>query len=285
MARNSGGTYSLPSSPVITGTPIAAARQNSLESDLATELTDSLDRSGKGGMLAPLRVPDGTVAAPSMAFTGETGSGLYRIGAADVALSVNGTKRQEWTSTGALITGTLGVSGVASETTANSSLSLKGNRDAADTGTDVVLGSIATRSNGNLVDIQNNGSSKASVDYTGILTAAGLVLPIATITRPSIAGTWVNGAGDLAFGYWKDSENIVHLVGTANWKTGASTTIVTLPSGFRPKASRTFPNAVFNTSAYVFGAVVVGSGGAVAIQSSTNNYDYYFDGITFLGEQ
>lgn len=108
-ARNSSGTYSLPYSPVVSGTAISSTRQNGLESDIAAELTDSLSRSGKGGMTAPLRVADGTVSLPSFSFTNETGSGLYRNAANDLRLTISGTFRQRWNTTGSLINGTLGL--------------------------------------------------------------------------------------------------------------------------------------------------------------------------------
>jgi hypothetical protein len=55
MPRDSSGTYTpSPASPFVTGTPIAATTANARAADLATEITDSLSRSGKGGMTAPL---------------------------------------------------------------------------------------------------------------------------------------------------------------------------------------------------------------------------------------
>ena len=81
MARNSGGTYSLPAgNPVVTGTTISSTTHNNTLADIATEITNSLDRSGKGGMLAPLALPNGTNSAPSLAFSTETNTGLYRAG-------------------------------------------------------------------------------------------------------------------------------------------------------------------------------------------------------------
>ena len=92
-ARNSSGTYSLPYSAFVPGTTISAPIMNSTLSDIGTELSDSLSRSGKGGMTAPFRVPDGTVAAPALSFTNETSSGVYRIGASNVGIAVAGSKR------------------------------------------------------------------------------------------------------------------------------------------------------------------------------------------------
>jgi len=79
MPRNAAGAYSLPLPPVVTGTTIAATFENSTDADIATELTNSLDRNGRGGMLAPFKIADGTVSAPGMAFTQDPDNGIYRI--------------------------------------------------------------------------------------------------------------------------------------------------------------------------------------------------------------
>jgi hypothetical protein len=96
-ARNSAGTYSLPSGqPVVAGTTITASTHNTLASDIASELTNSLDRQGRGAMLAALQGYAGTQAAPGFTFTSDTDSGLYRAGAGDVRMSVNNTYVQRW---------------------------------------------------------------------------------------------------------------------------------------------------------------------------------------------
>jgi hypothetical protein len=97
MPRNAAGTYTLPLPPVVTDTTITTNFENSTDNDLAAEITNSLDRNGRGGMLAPFKIFDGTQAAPGLAFTLEPGTGLYRIGAGDVGLSITGTKVMEWT--------------------------------------------------------------------------------------------------------------------------------------------------------------------------------------------
>ena len=112
MARNSGGTYSLPAgNPVVSGTPIASTWANTLTGDISTEITNSLERNGKGGMLAPLRGVDGTVAAPSFSFTNETGSGWFRESAGVIKAAILGTYRLLLNATGLQINGTLTVSG------------------------------------------------------------------------------------------------------------------------------------------------------------------------------
>lgn len=89
-SRNSTGTYSLPAgNPVVTGTTISTSWANGTLGDLATETTNSLDRNGRGAMLAPLQLSNGTSAAPSMTFGADTASGWYRKGAGDFAFQAN----------------------------------------------------------------------------------------------------------------------------------------------------------------------------------------------------
>jgi hypothetical protein len=101
MSRNSSGTYSLPAgNPVVSGTVISSSWGNSTLSDIATALTDSLSRSGLGGMTAPLLLPDGTAGLPAIAFTLDPNTGLYRIGADNLGFATAGTLRGNVNSTG-----------------------------------------------------------------------------------------------------------------------------------------------------------------------------------------
>lgn len=78
MPRNSSGVYSLPNPPVVPDTIISSTDENTTRADMETELTSSLDRSGRGGMLAALRGIDGIINVPSYSWTSETTSGWYR---------------------------------------------------------------------------------------------------------------------------------------------------------------------------------------------------------------
>jgi hypothetical protein len=99
--RNSAGTYSLATgNPVVTGTTISTTWANNTLSDIATEMTNSLDRNGRGGMLAQFASVDGTQAAPGIAFVNETGTGFYRAGTSDMRMCVNGTPKAGLNSTG-----------------------------------------------------------------------------------------------------------------------------------------------------------------------------------------
>jgi hypothetical protein len=82
MPRNSSGVYTLPASnPVVPFTTIATSWANPTLSDIAGEITNSLDRNGRGGMLAPFRVFDGTISQPGLAFINETNLGFWRSAA------------------------------------------------------------------------------------------------------------------------------------------------------------------------------------------------------------
>jgi hypothetical protein len=88
MSRAAGGAYTLPAgNPVVTGTIISSTWGNTTLADIATALTDSLSRSGLGGMTAVLLGTDGAVGAPAYSFTNEPTTGFYRVGAGDVRFS------------------------------------------------------------------------------------------------------------------------------------------------------------------------------------------------------
>lgn len=93
MPRNSSGNYTLPSAinPVVANTTITASWANLTLTDVAQAVTDSLDRQGRGSMLAPLKLANGTESAPALTFASESNSGLYRASAGDFRLSVAGS--------------------------------------------------------------------------------------------------------------------------------------------------------------------------------------------------
>ena len=101
MPRNATGGYTLPAgNPVVTGTLISAGWANPTMADIQLALTDSLSRSGNGGMLAPFKVPDGSNINPSLSFVNEATSGIYRFGANDIRMAVGTTDRMRWQGAG-----------------------------------------------------------------------------------------------------------------------------------------------------------------------------------------
>ena len=101
MPRDSAGNYSLPAgNPVSSGEVISATWANTTMSDLGDAVAASLDRYGRGGMLAPFAFSDGSVTAPGAAWSNEPTSGFYRASYGDIRVTVIGTDRQRWTDTG-----------------------------------------------------------------------------------------------------------------------------------------------------------------------------------------
>jgi hypothetical protein len=117
-SRSSSGTYTLPSgNPVSTGQTITSTLWNNTHSDLATEVTNSLDRGGRGAMTAPLQVVAGTVTAPGLTFATETNSGLYRAATNDIRFGVAATNVQRWSTSGSTFPLACTVQGGATVTT------------------------------------------------------------------------------------------------------------------------------------------------------------------------
>ena len=99
MPRNVSGTYSLPLPPVVANTVIQSAWANTTTDDIAQGITDSLDRNGRGGMITPFRLVDGSELQPAFAFSSETGTGLWRESPGLMAVSVMGVKVASWSGT------------------------------------------------------------------------------------------------------------------------------------------------------------------------------------------
>ncbi len=98
MPRDSGGTYTLPAgNPVVSGTTIDATWANPTMSDIETVLTDSLSRSGDGGMLVPFLNTDGTVTLPGISWVTQPNMGYYRFGLDEMRISVGGVDKARFT--------------------------------------------------------------------------------------------------------------------------------------------------------------------------------------------
>lgn len=198
MPRNSSGTYTLPSgNPVVSGTVIESTWANSTLGDLASAITDSLSRSGEGGMTAPLRVLDGTVSIPGLGFANETGSGLYRAAAGDVGLAVLGSRILRLQAAGASVTGTLGVSGATT---------LSGTLDVTGVAT-LTANPVLSAGTANGVPYLNGSkslTSGSSLVFDGSKLGIGTASPYSTLDvgttgAQSLTSLFTTGVDDLKF--------------------------------------------------------------------------------------
>lgn len=93
MARNISGIMTLVAgNPVVSGTDIEADWANTTLADVANEITDSLSRSGRGGMLAQFKAFAGTQTAPGWSWSLEPRSGIYRAGTGDFRFVIDGVE-------------------------------------------------------------------------------------------------------------------------------------------------------------------------------------------------
>jgi microcystin-dependent protein len=106
MARNGSGTYTKVNT-FVSGNSITAAGHNQNWDDIASEITNSVAADGQTSMTGPLKASSGTAAAPGLTFASDPDSGLYRIGANNVGVAVNGSKVMDVATTGLTVTGTV----------------------------------------------------------------------------------------------------------------------------------------------------------------------------------
>jgi hypothetical protein len=237
-ARNSSGTYSLPAgNPVVTGTTISSTWANNTLNDIKTEITNSLDRQGRGAMLAPLQIVSGTAAAPGLTGSAEPSSGLYRNAAGDWRFSVLTVPVMKWAS--ALVT-TLVPLTVTGRTTTT---------DLTVTGTSDALAVVSTTANLRGLSATGNGSGAGINAFGGTTSGRGI----------SASGGAPNGVGINAQGAGT-GDGIV-ATGGASAGRGISATGGTGGIGVSALGNGSSPG-VNSTGGATSGTGVIGTGGA-----------------------
>jgi hypothetical protein len=243
MPRNSSGVYTLPSgNPVIPGTTIDAAWANDTMEDMANELTNSLSRTGAGGMLAPFRIADGLVTGPGLSYLNETNTGLYRSGAGSTWMAVLGVNTAQFSTVGltipvgkaltaqgnASVGGTFSVAGAA---TLASTLAVTG----ALTATGGVLGNVTAASG---TSTFNNVTINGNLDMD-----AGSSGTITNLPNPTNSGDAANKA-------YVDAQDALRLALTGGTMTGAiamsnnKVTGVATPTADQDAANKAYVDSV-----------------------------------------
>jgi hypothetical protein len=204
-ARNSSGTYSLPTgNPVVSRTAITTTWANTTLADIGSELTNSLDRQGRGAMAAPLKLSNGTSSAPGLTFNSETTSGLYRAGSNDIRMQIGGEQKQRWTASGAMFPI---MAYFENGGTFTNSLDNSGAIVATGNGTAAAIYGTGGLTNGDGADLQGRGTGAGvrgvggsgggpGARLTGSSTGAGAVLTpgtTSTAADPTNAATLVSG--------------------------------------------------------------------------------------------
>jgi len=214
MPRNSSGVYTLPGgNPVTPGDVIEAEWANTTLEDVANELTNSLSRTGAGGMLAPFRIADGSVSGPGLSYLNETNTGLYRQSSGSTWMAVLGVNTAQFSTVGltipagkaltvvgnASVGGTLSVVGA---TALASTLAVTG----AITATGGVLGNVTAASG---TSTFNNVTINGNLDMDA--GSSGTITNLPNPTNP----------GDAANKAYVDSQDALRLALTGGTMTGA----------------------------------------------------------------
>jgi hypothetical protein len=188
MPRNASGIYTLPGgNPVTPGDVIEASWANTTLEDVGDALTNSLSRTGAGGMLAPFRIADGTISAPGLSYLNETNTGLYRSGSGSVWMSVLGVNTAQFSTVGLTIpsgrsftnqgstflTSTLAVTGA---TTMASSLIVTGAITATGGVNGNVTGNVTSSGTSTFAEVVISGSLDMTAGSAATIT--GLSTPV-----------------------------------------------------------------------------------------------------------
>lgn len=218
MPRNSSGIYTLPGgNPVTPGDVIEAEWANTTLEDVADALTNSLSRTGAGGMLAPFRIADGSVSGPGLSFLNETNTGLYRSASGSAWMAVLGVNVAQFSTVGltipsgkaltaqgnASVSGTLAVTGA---TTLASTLAVTG----ALTATGGVTGNVT----GNVTAGSGTSTFNDVVITGGLDMTAGSSATITGLNNPT-------NSSDAANKGYVDAQVATRLALTGGTMTGA----------------------------------------------------------------
>lgn len=244
-------------------TKITADRHDAHDQDIADALTARICRNGE--TTATARIPfaagiglsDGTVSAPAVNFTADTNSGIYRIGADNIGVALNGAKVLDIATTGLTVTGTFKSSSTLSPVTT----------DGAALGSTSLMWSDHFKASGH-VDNWNNG------DLTLTHTAGTLTLGGDGTTRfdvgtgDALSNVIVNGSGsgDGGGGYVAAYNNDANVISIANKSAilgGAYSATPYIYTGASGATAVEFSNgAVFNGA--VSGVTTLAIGGALS---------------------
>jgi hypothetical protein len=215
--------------------------------DVATALTNSLDRTGKGGLLAPLLFTDGTLGLPSISFTAEPTSGFYRAATNDIRLSIGGVARFQQTAAATtlnqqLIAPTVTVSGTV---TANTS----------------VVTPLATITEANITTLNATTVAVPNATVTGTLTVGDIQGTTATIGTVDATTYLING-----FNYTSVILTAVEDAETAETNAAASAAAASTSAS---NASTSETNAAASESAASASAAAAGVSETNAAASET----------------
>lgn len=195
-ARNAGGSYALPAgNPVVTGSAISSTWANNTLTDIGTEITNSLDRSGRGGMTGTLSLATGSSGALSANWTAETTTGFYRAAANDIRFQVAGTVREKWTATTNTINADTTINGVTTNGTAATATALVSGSGIGGVFTGGSWGGIGLTATGGAGDGGIGSGGSAAQLIGGTAATYGAIVTGPTLTTPGTSAVMALAIG------------------------------------------------------------------------------------------
>lgn len=149
----------------------------------------------------PLSLPNGTVSAPALAFASQPNTGYYRPSTSVLALSVNGTERGRWTTSGLEVTGTIRGTGASNLPALVSAASDTGS--ISNTQLRAVLASSTSRA---------DGTASATIASNGCRASANRTLAGASLD------VVIDGATSVALAHETGIVSGSRSAGIANWR-------------------------------------------------------------------
>lgn len=293
MPRDSAGTYSSPSGPFVAGTPIASSPMNAKLADLGSEVGESLSRSGKGGMTAPLAftgiaatIRSGIANSVSaVAHILDSVASLTTAGAKLLSLRNAGVEKFSVDKDGAItaaaaLTGTLGLTAGGFTTTfasgAGANYTLTTPSALPGSTLPVMLSAAGALATGPITNAQQNfGTPSAATDAAIKSYVDGLTSNDAGI----IIGT---GASSVASKRLRKAPNGLVFFSFAATCNGSADEVAVLPAGYRPGVG-VAAAAYLNGASAVKAALVNTTGSIVAETAPTNGQVVWVSGV-FLAE-
>lgn len=138
------------------------------------------------------------------------------------------------------------------------------------------------------VEVDGTGGSASTTPSGTIKTStAGSVIAeeawreVGGVGQPAFGTNWSNyGGGTSAAGFYKDSSGVVHLKGTVKC-SGATTTVFTLPAGYRPAELMRFGGIDYSGSVWELYNGVVDTSGVLSIDPTISKTYWTLDCISF----
>lgn len=145
----------------------------------------------------PLLAPNGTVAAPSYSFASNTGTGLYRNAASDLAVAIAGVKVADFLATGVTIQNQTGVGLTITAASGQTGLSVTGSTanpavSVTGGGANAISVSVGAGTAGNAINLSMN----AAATGTALAITGDANAPAVTVTSGgNVAAMQLTGAG------------------------------------------------------------------------------------------